>query len=302
MGNTELNCDQLLYSLIFGESVLNDAVAIVLFKTFLKVYESDKSFTSSQIPSVLLDFLACTIGSVMIGIIIALGCSYLCKTMNLKQYPELEISMLFLFAYGSYSFSEALQLSGIMSLFFCGITLSHYNAYNLSRTSQITSHCIFKSMALLSESFVYLYMGMGFFTGQFRDFKFGFILLVVIFCLIARAFNTFPFSFLANLCRVDKIPTNMQIVIWFSGLRGAIAFALSQNMPGSHKNLYISTTLSIVILTTVICGGLTESILTRMGMKNQETVTVYSDQYEVRLYYNHFLLLFGINILYIHLF
>ena len=32
MGNPELNCDPLLYSLVFGESVLNDAVAIVLFK------------------------------------------------------------------------------------------------------------------------------------------------------------------------------------------------------------------------------------------------------------------------------
>jgi sodium/hydrogen exchanger 8 len=34
MGNPELNCDPLLYSLVFGESVLNDAVAIVLFHTF----------------------------------------------------------------------------------------------------------------------------------------------------------------------------------------------------------------------------------------------------------------------------
>jgi len=36
MGSPELQCDPLLYSLVFGESVLNDAVAIVLFKTFRK--------------------------------------------------------------------------------------------------------------------------------------------------------------------------------------------------------------------------------------------------------------------------
>jgi sodium/hydrogen exchanger 8 len=39
LGNPELNLDPLLYSLVFGESVLNDAVAIVLFNTFLKVLE-----------------------------------------------------------------------------------------------------------------------------------------------------------------------------------------------------------------------------------------------------------------------
>jgi sodium/hydrogen exchanger 8 len=38
-------------------------------------------------------------------------------------------------------------------------------------------------------------------------------------------------------------------------------------MPGEHRELYVSTTLSIIIFTTVVCGGLTESLLTKMGMK-----------------------------------
>ena len=41
----------------------------------------------------------------------------------------------------------------------------------------------------------------------------------------------------------------------------------SMQMPGEHREMYVSTTLSIVIFTTVICGGLTEPLLTRMGMK-----------------------------------
>jgi len=35
MGNAELRCDRLLYSLVFGESVLNDAIAISLFRIFI---------------------------------------------------------------------------------------------------------------------------------------------------------------------------------------------------------------------------------------------------------------------------
>lgn len=159
MGNPELNCDPLLYSLVFGESVLNDAVAIVLFKTFKRFYESGDKFSANTIPSIMASFSGICLGSVLVGVSIGLICSYLCKHTQMRLYPEYEISMIFLFAYGSYSFSEALEWSGIMSLFFCGIVLSHYNSYNLSPTSQITSHNIFKSLAVLSEYFVFLYIG-----------------------------------------------------------------------------------------------------------------------------------------------
>ena len=267
LGNPELNCDPLLYSLVFGESVLNDAVAIVLFKTFMKFYDLGEEFTTRTIFSILLDFLANSIGSVLMGIATSLLCCYLCKNTQMRKYPELETSITFLFAYGSYALSEAFELSGIMSLFFAGVCLSHYNVYNLSATSKITANYIFKSMACMSEFFVFLYMGMGFFTGRFQEFYVLFILLVIIFCLIARMANIFPFAALANLGRHVQLPFKMQILMWFAGLRGAIAFALSQNMPGAHRDVYISTTLSVVILTTVVCGGLTEPMLTRMDMR-----------------------------------
>jgi solute carrier family 9 (sodium/hydrogen exchanger), member 8 len=270
MGNPKLNCDPLLYSLVFGESVLNDAVAIVLFNTFMEFYLSGEDFNAGTIPSVLLRFAVISLGSVLVGIVIGLICSYLCKHTQMKRYPEYEISMIFLFAYGSYSFSEAIQLSGIMSLFFCGVVLSHYNSHNLSATSQVTAHNIFKSLSALSEFFVYLYMGMGFFTGRFRKWNFLFIVLAIIFCLISRVLNTFPFSFIANCWRQQQISFNMKCAIWFAGLRGAIAFALSQNMPGDNTDLYVSTTLSIVIFTTIVCGGLTEPMLSRMGMRGAD--------------------------------
>jgi len=269
MGNPKLNCDPLLYNLVFGESVLNDAVAIVLFNTFIDFYQSGNDFSGSTIPSVLLRFTVISLGSVFVGIVIGLVCSYLCKHTQMRRYPEYEISMIFLFAYGSYAFSEALKLSGIMSLFFCGVVLSHYNSHNLSATSQVTAHNIFKCMAGMSEFFVYLYMGMGFFTGRFRNWNFVFIILCIIFCLLSRVCNSFPFSYLANIWRAQKIPFEMKCAIWFAGLRGAIAFALSQNMPGHNTDLYVSTTLSIVIFTTVVCGGLTEPMLSKFGMRGQ---------------------------------
>jgi hypothetical protein len=159
-----------------------------------------------------------------------------------------------------------------MSLFFYGIVLSYYNSCNLSPTSEVTVHNIFKSFACLSEFFVFLYIGMGLFTAKyFRHWSFIFFFICIIICIIARFLNTFPLTFLANFVRKVKVPVKMQLVIWFAGLRGAISFALSLNMPMQNRDLYVSTTLSIVVFTTVVFGGLTEPILTYTGMRRTDT-------------------------------
>ena len=221
----------------------------------------------STLARILWNFNIISFGSIFVGASIALGCSYLCKNTKINEHPEIEVTMLMLFAYGSYSLAESLQLSGIMSLFFCGIVLSRFNTSNLSPKTQVTSKSIFKALAMLCDFFVYLYMGMGFWTGQVGNFNFTFILLVMSYCLAARMVSVFPLSWLANMGRRVPLSHNMQVVIWFAGLRGAIAFALSQNMPEENRKLFVSTTLSIVIITTVIGGGLTEPLLSRTGLK-----------------------------------
>jgi len=267
MGSPELNCDPLLYSLVFGESVLNDAVAIVLFRTFYNYYEEGKELDQSKIPVALFEFLGVSVGSVVIGLATGLICSYIFRHTRIRDYPKYEISLLFLFAYGAYALAESIELSGIMALFFCGVVLAHYNSYNLSKTSQTTAEEIFQALSTVAESFVFMYMGMGFFTGRFKVWDLRFVVLAVLFCLLGRALHVFPLSWLSNATRRLQIPPKMQVVIWFAGLRGAIAFALSQNMPGPHKDIYETTTLSIVIFTTVVCGGLTEPMLRHAGMK-----------------------------------
>ena len=53
------------------------------------------------------------LGSVATGVLIGLACCYFMKNTDIGNPPQLEISMLFLFAYGSYAFAESLELSGI---------------------------------------------------------------------------------------------------------------------------------------------------------------------------------------------
>jgi sodium/hydrogen exchanger 8 len=85
-------------------------------------------------------------------------------------------------------------------------------------------------------------MGMGVFTGGFQNWDMTFTIVAFVSCLIGRAVNIFPLSFIANLCRErsNKITPKTQVVLWFAGLRGAIAFALSESMvrAGAARLLY----------------------------------------------------------------
>jgi sodium/hydrogen exchanger 8 len=174
-------------------------------------YSDDVPFSHSTLPVAISNFVFVSLGSIFAGFAMALACCYICKHTQLRDYPKYEISLLFLFAYGAYAFAEAISLSGVMALFFCGVILSHYNSYNLSKPSAIAAEHIFKSLAVMAEFFVFLYMGMGFFTGRFRRWNLVFIVFATFFCLLARFFNIFPISFLANLGRRQKIPFKMQV-------------------------------------------------------------------------------------------
>jgi solute carrier family 9 (sodium/hydrogen exchanger), member 8 len=309
MGNADLRCDPLLYSLVFGESVLNDAVSISLYKVFADFYKESNSsgsntWNNAKVPSALLSFSIVSFWSIMIGVFLGLLASALYKHTQLSSYPNLETSLLFSFCYLCYATGEALGLSGILALFFQGMVLSHYNSYNLSSTAHVASEQIFATLATLAETVVYLFMGMGVFTGRFSSYDPLFSMLALLFCLLGRALNIFPLSFIANLCRsrgsgLDlsnsshylsgsshgvgntsgsskgrKVTFNMQCVMCFAGLRGAIAFALAMNMPGPNREEYATATLSICIVTTVVCGGLTDRVLTQFGMKQSRPSTI----------------------------
>jgi Sodium/hydrogen exchanger family len=121
-----------------------------------------------------------------------------------------------------YSIAESMELSGIMAIFFQGIILSHYNSYNLSPAAHVASEQIFSTLATIIETAVFLYMGMGVFTGRFANLDILFSVLALSFCNLGRILNIFPLPIIANICRKkrsDRITCKMQGVLYFAGLR-----------------------------------------------------------------------------------
>lgn len=279
--------DPKLYTIIFGESLLNDAISIVMFETCQQFHGKAVGFSSlfEGVGLFLMTFTISTIIGMSVGIIVAL----ILKHSHIRRYPQIETCLVLLFAYQLYFFSNGAHMSGIVSLLFCGITLKHYAYFNMSRRTQIATKYIFQFLAQLLENFIFIYLGLSLFTEVALVFKPLLIIVTFILICVARWCAVFPLSRLLNFlyrARFEKfsrsnvlhggissqaIPEEIshlyQMMIFWAGLRGAVGVALALGLLGEAKLTLLATVLVVVVLTVIFFGGTTASMLEILGIK-----------------------------------
>ncbi|XP_065358660.1 sodium/hydrogen exchanger 8 [Calliphora vicina] len=261
-----LDVDPILNMLVFGESILNDAISIVLTTTVTQSANSPayaKMSTGEAIFSALKTFSEMFFASAGIGVVFALISALLLKHVDLRKHPSLEFAIMLMFTYGPYVLAEGIHLSGIMAILFCGIVMSHYTHFNLSTITQITMQQTMRTLAFIAETCVFAYLGLAIFSFK-HQVELSFVIWSIVLCLIGRACNIFPLAYLVNKFREHKITNKMQFIMWFSGLRGAISYALSLHLDLSSdetRHVIITTTLIIVLFTTLFFGGSTMPLL-----------------------------------------
>ncbi|KAK4804035.1 hypothetical protein SAY86_003852 [Trapa natans] len=187
--------------------------------------------------------------------------------LDIDNLQNLESCLFVLFPYFSYMLAEGLGLSGIVSILFTGIVMKHYTYSNLSESSQRFVSAFFHLISSLAETFVFIYMGFDIAMEQHSWSHIGFIFFSILFIIVARAANVFSCAYLVNLARPthSKIPLKHQKALWYSGLRGAMAFALAlqsiHDLPEGHGQTIFTATTAIVVLTVLLIGGSTGTML-----------------------------------------
>uniref|UniRef100_A0A8C9L449 Sodium/hydrogen exchanger n=1 Tax=Pavo cristatus TaxID=9049 RepID=A0A8C9L449_PAVCR len=277
----ELQVDVELYALLFGESVLNDAVAIVLSSSIVAYQPAgDNSHTfdvTAMFKSIGI-FLGIFSGSFAMGAATGVVTALVTKFTKLREFPLLETGLFFLMSWSTFLLAEACGFTGVVAVLFCGITQAHYTYNNLSTESQHRTKQLFELLNFLAENFIFSYMGLALFTFQNHIFNPTFVVGAFLAIFLGRAANIYPLSFLLNLGRRNKIGTNLQHMMMFAGLRGAMAFALAIRDTATYaRQMMFSTTLLIVFFTVWVFGGGTTAMLSCLNVR----VGVDADQENV---------------------
>ncbi|XP_070172785.1 sodium/hydrogen exchanger 7 isoform X2 [Polyergus mexicanus] len=262
----DLHVDVNLYALVFGESVLNDAVAIVLsgsIQNYAERYQSGSGgFETVAFFQAFGDFVGIFSLSLFIGATMGCITALLTKFTRVRDFPLLESALFVLMSYSTFLIAEATDLTGVVAVLFCGICQAHYTYNNLSPDSRQRTKQLFELLNFLAENFIFSYIGVSMFTFPKHHFDPGFIFAGFLCALLGRAANVYPLSFILNLARKPKISLNYQHMLFFAGLRGAMSFALAiRNTVSDARQAMLTTTSLIVILTVILQGGATTQFL-----------------------------------------
>ncbi|XP_043835785.1 sodium/hydrogen exchanger 3 isoform X2 [Dromiciops gliroides] len=254
----EVHVNEVLFIIVFGESLLNDAVTVVLYN----VFDSFVSLGADQVTGVdcvkgIVSFFVVSLGGTLIGIIFAFLLSLV--TRFTKHVRIIEPGFVFIISYLSYLTSEMLSLSAILAITFCGICCQKYVKANISEQSATTVRYTMKMLASGAETIIFMFLGISAVNPAIWTWNTAFILLTLVFISIYRAIGVVLQTWLLNKYRMVQLEIIDQVVMSYGGLRGAVAYALVVLLDESkvkEKNLFVSTTI-IVVFFTVIFQGLT---------------------------------------------
>lgn len=147
-----------MFYLVFGESIVNDATAICLLRSVhqLAVTPGDAISFGVALIDLSLSFAWTLTASVAVGIGVGLLSAYLMRRFFGTHSTEREIALLFSLGLLSFTLAEHLRLSGVMSIFICGVVQSHYTYYSMSASARVVSLYASRVASVVAEILLFL--------------------------------------------------------------------------------------------------------------------------------------------------
>ena len=315
----DMGLDPDLHAVVLGESLLNDAISIVLFEalfafdkggyarggamdgrhqsaagalalsalgdissTLGDVTSTDSATVAAEVAfselavSTLVAFFGVFMASLLIGGMVGACSAMLHKHISITgDWDEgwvVDSALVLLFPYLAYTIAESANLSGIVAVLFCGMVMGRYTRQNLDKAPRMVTMCFFKLVSFLSETFVFIYMGSSMCTISLTHVVTAVVALLAVF--LGRAANVFPGAYLLNSTirpteELGRLDGNVQLTLWYCGLRGAVAYALAMKAAatmGPAGEAMLSCTLFVVMFTVLLMGGSTSWALKQLGI------------------------------------
>jgi CPA1 family monovalent cation:H+ antiporter len=262
----ELGTPQRLTVLVEGESLMNDATAIVLFNILLGLaLFGGGSF--AEIPTAIGEFVKVFIGGGVAGALFGIVISIIATRLALRASVVMTLSMVF--AYGAFVLVEHhLHLSGVMAVAVCALFFGIFGVPKLHQSTAKALEEIWDFLALLANTLLFILVGISVnVAGLFN--RLDAILIAVLLVLAARAGVIYSFVPLTvRAFNLPQVTMGERHIMWWGGLKGGLAIAIVLSIPDElpGKSLLLDLTLGVVLFSLMVNAPTIRPLINRLGI------------------------------------
>ena len=252
----EVRVPHRLHLLVEAESLLNDGVAALGFAVLLGIAAG----ASAGPADVGIALVRIAIGGTLCGIALGWACLFIAgKTED----PLVEISLTMIAAYGSFLIAERFHMSGVLATLAAGIVIGNFGKLgSLSSRGGPMLLNFWEFAAFLANSFVFILIG----SAEASPALWAAVPVAVVATIAAlagRAVTVYPCS-LAFARTSLAVPWKYKHVLFWGGLRGALALALALALPASlSERSEVAAAAFLVVAFSIFVQGLSMPPLVR---------------------------------------
>jgi monovalent cation:H+ antiporter, CPA1 family len=245
--------------LIEAESLFNDGAAAVLF-TLILIWAAHNPGNAQGPWAAITTFAVVAGGGVAAGFSVGLIVVMIAGT---SDDHLVETALTVVAAFGSFLIAEHFGASGVLATVVAGMTMGNLGVlmpkvrFGLSITPHGRAFVLefWEFAAFLANSLVFLLIGSAMATVDFAREGFLALALVIALALLGRAVAVYPVC-LAFLRSRWAIPLNQQHLMWWGGLRGALALALALALPADlpRRDDILISAFAVVAFSVIIQG------------------------------------------------
>lgn len=249
-----------IFSILLGEGLWNDAVAVVLAQSAEKLVSKHQTYTMSTIVAMVGNFFFLSFVSALIGFIGGVISSLMTKHFRFLTRNSIhETFVLATIAFLSYYIADMFEMSGIISIIVTAMMQAQYSWYNLSPQGKSVTAVTFQALGYFSEALIFSYIGLGIFQMPQQNWSITFISMELVIIVFSRLFSVLSVQYFFVMCGADhKLKFTDCVFISYAGMiRGAIALGLAIKAEGSFQEyeFVVASVLALVILSTLIFGS-----------------------------------------------
>jgi CPA1 family monovalent cation:H+ antiporter len=245
--------------LIEAESLLNDGTAAVAFVVVLGFLAGDQPDFTSITGTLVLT----VVGGVLIGGIVASGFMLLAGSTPDRL---VEITFTTLAAYGSFFVAERFHSSGVLAALTAGLVVGNFRSATLmTATDRQALQLFWEYVAFIANSLVFLLIGAQEAQQHFHGLWLP-VAAAIALVTLGRSVAIYPLCAIFGRSRL-KVELRHQHVLFWGGLRGALALALALAVPNElpQHDAIITITFAVVAFSIFAHGLTIPWLLRRLG-------------------------------------